>query len=77
MIDLNLVKLDSTLENKILCKKLIEQNNLIAVYTHNANDFNSKKELFYLITYSIHKSKKTVVYQIIYPVMQIDIFIIE
>lgn len=42
LIDLNLVKLDLILKNGILSKKLIEQNKLVNLYTHQANDYDSK-----------------------------------
>lgn len=42
LIDLNLVKLDSILKNGILSKSQIEQKKLINLYTHDAEDFDSK-----------------------------------
>lgn len=42
IIDLNLVKMDSILSNGILSKRLIEQQNLIGLYTHSGNDIDSK-----------------------------------
>lgn len=42
IIDLNLIKLDSILQNGILCKYLIESKNLISLYTHLSNDYDSK-----------------------------------
>lgn len=42
LIDLNLVKLDSILKNGILSKSLIEQKQLLNLYTHDGNDFDSK-----------------------------------
>lgn len=42
IIDLNLIKLDSILENGILCKKLIESKELPKLYTHLGEDYDSK-----------------------------------
>ena len=42
LIDLNLVKLDLILKNGILSKNLIEQKNLVNLYTHSGNDYDSK-----------------------------------
>ena len=42
IIDLNLVKLDSILQNGILCKDLIEKHKLPAVYIHQSNADDSK-----------------------------------
>ena len=42
IIDLNLIKLDSILQNGILCKYLIESKNLPSLYTHSSNDYDSK-----------------------------------
>ena len=42
LIDLNLVKLDLILKHGILCKNLIEQNKLVTLYTHSADNFESK-----------------------------------
>lgn len=48
LIDLNLVKMDSILQNGILSKKLIEQKNLIDLYTHDERDFDSKNGNSYI-----------------------------
>ena len=48
LIDLNLVKLDLILKNGILSKKLIEQKNLVNLYTHPANDYDSKNGNMYV-----------------------------
>lgn len=42
ILDLNLVKLDFILKHGILCKRLIEESNFPAIYTHSARDFDSK-----------------------------------
>lgn len=42
IIDSNLMKLECILKYGILSKKLIEKNNIINVYTHQGNDFDSK-----------------------------------
>ena len=42
LIDLNLIKLDYILQYGIFSKKKIESNNLVNIYTHSANDFDSK-----------------------------------
>lgn len=42
LLDLNLIKLDSILKNGILSKSEIERQNLIRLYTHPSNDFDSK-----------------------------------
>lgn len=42
LIDLNLIKLDTILKYGILCKKLIERNNLASIYTHASYDYDSK-----------------------------------
>lgn len=48
IIDLNLVKLDSILKNGILSKKQIERNKLPAIYTHLADDEDSKNGFTYV-----------------------------
>ena len=48
LIDLNLVKLDLILKNGILSKKLIEQKKLVNLYTHPANDYDSKNGNMYV-----------------------------
>lgn len=48
IIDLNLVKLDSILKNGILSKRKIERNNLPAIYTHLADDPDSKNGSTYV-----------------------------
>lgn len=48
IIDSNLLKLDSILDNGILSKRLIEDNNLCDLYTHNKNDFDSKNGYDYV-----------------------------
>ena len=42
IIDLNLTKLDSILKHGIMCKRDIERNHLITLYTHDARSFDSK-----------------------------------
>jgi len=48
IIDLNLVKLDLILKHGILSKRLIEQQNLISLYTHDSCDFDSKNGSSYV-----------------------------
>lgn len=42
LIDLNLVKLDLILRYGLLCKRLIESQQLPSIYTHHADDWDSK-----------------------------------
>ena len=42
IIDSNLIKFDSILENGILTKKMIEYSGLPTLYTHSADDYDSK-----------------------------------
>lgn len=42
LIDLNLTKLDLILKYGLLCKRLIESQNLPSIYTHQADDWDSK-----------------------------------
>ena len=48
LIDLNLVKLDLILKNGILSKKLIQERNLVTLYTHHKDDFDSKNGIDYI-----------------------------
>lgn len=48
LIDTNLIKLDYILQYGILSKKLIERNGLASLYTHSADDFDSKNGSNYI-----------------------------
>lgn len=48
LIDLNLTKLDLILQYGLLCKRLIESNNYISLYTHQARDYDSKNGSDYI-----------------------------
>ena len=48
LIDANLIKLDTILQYGILSKKLIERNGLASLYTHSADDFDSKNGFNYI-----------------------------
>lgn len=42
LIDINLTKLDLILQYGLLCKRLLEQTHNLSIYTHQANDYDSK-----------------------------------
>lgn len=48
IIDSNLTKLDQILKRGLLCKSLIERYNLISLYTHQSDDFDSKNGKRYI-----------------------------
>lgn len=48
LIDLNLTKLDLILQYGLLCKRLLEQTHNLSLYTHQANDYDSKNGSDYI-----------------------------